>query len=218
MIRSVNDTTRPQKVAERVTAYIDGFNLYYGLRAKGWRRYLWLDLFAFAESLVRPDQVLTGVTYCTARISGPPDSVRRQTTYLDALQVRGGIRIVEGKFLRKDDGRCKRCGNSWPVYEEKQTDVNLAVEMLRDAHLDMFDVAMLVSGDSDLAPAVVAVRELHAAKRVVIANPPARRSDVLARSANGSFPIGRKKLADCQLASSIVTRGGHQLIRPPKWT
>ena len=28
---------------ERVNVYIDGYNLYYGLKSKEWRRYLWLD-------------------------------------------------------------------------------------------------------------------------------------------------------------------------------
>ena len=31
-------------MTRRVAVYVDGFNLYYGLRSKGWRRYYWLDL------------------------------------------------------------------------------------------------------------------------------------------------------------------------------
>ena len=36
---------------ERIIAYIDGFNLYFGLRAKGWKRYYWLNLRAMCENL-----------------------------------------------------------------------------------------------------------------------------------------------------------------------
>ena len=133
----------------RVIAYIDGFNLYYGLMSKGWRRYLWLDLNQLIASLLRPYQELSGVKYCTARISAPPGYVQRQTTYIEALAAIG-VRIIEGKFQPRD-GRCLRCGHTWATFEEKQTDVNLAVEMIRDAHLDLFDTAMLVSGD--LTPA-----------------------------------------------------------------
>ncbi len=39
---------------ERVAIYIDGFNLFYGMRAKGWRRYYWLDLRNFADNLLKP--------------------------------------------------------------------------------------------------------------------------------------------------------------------
>ena len=35
---------------ERVSVYVDGFNLYYGLRARGWRRYYWLDLRSMAAA------------------------------------------------------------------------------------------------------------------------------------------------------------------------
>ncbi len=28
---------------DRVIVYIDGFNLYFGLKSKGWRRYFWLN-------------------------------------------------------------------------------------------------------------------------------------------------------------------------------
>ena len=199
-----------------VVAYIDGFNLYYGLRSKGWRRYLWLDLNQLIASLLRPYQELSGVKYCTARISAPPVSVQRQTTYIEALAATG-VRIIEGKFQPRD-GRCLRCGHTWAIFEEKQTDVNLAIEMMRDAHLDLFDTAMLVSGDSDLAPAVAAVQQLYQAKAVVVASPPGRRSDVLNSVASAAFSIGRAKIANAQFAQVVMSTTGHQLRRPLKWT
>ena len=50
---------------QRVAAYIDGFNLYYGLRSKGWRRYYWLDLRRLVERLLRRGQQLVAVRYFT---------------------------------------------------------------------------------------------------------------------------------------------------------
>ena len=41
----------------RVVAYVDGFNLYFGLKAVYGRRYHWLDLQALVRSLLRPGQV-----------------------------------------------------------------------------------------------------------------------------------------------------------------
>ncbi|MGB4726560.1 MAG: NYN domain-containing protein, partial [Thermogutta sp.] len=55
----------------RVMLYVDGFNLYFGLRTKGWKRYYWLDVQRLGEKLLRPNQSLVGVKYFTADIRGP---------------------------------------------------------------------------------------------------------------------------------------------------
>ena len=47
------------------------------------------------------------------------------------------------------------------AYEEKETDVNIAIAMLTDAVRDVYDIALLVSADSDLRPAVGAVKRLR---------------------------------------------------------
>ena len=84
---------------QRVTCYIDGFNLYYGLRSKGWRRYYWLDLRAMSENLLRPGQRLVAVRYFTARVSPQPGNIEkpvRQNTYLDALATLQDLHIHYG--------------------------------------------------------------------------------------------------------------------------
>ena len=40
----------------RVITYIDGFNLYFGLKSQGWERFLWLDVQALSRNLLKPDQ------------------------------------------------------------------------------------------------------------------------------------------------------------------
>ena len=59
-------TRRTQAGCERVIVYVDGFNLYYGLRAKGWRRYHWLDVRLLAQNLLRSSQSLAMVRYFTS--------------------------------------------------------------------------------------------------------------------------------------------------------
>jgi hypothetical protein len=41
---------------ERVITYIDGFNLYFGLKSNGWDRFLWLNLRALSQNLLKPHQ------------------------------------------------------------------------------------------------------------------------------------------------------------------
>ena len=52
----------------RVIAYIDGFNLYFGLRSSGFRRFYWLDLPGLGRSMLKEDQELVWTHYFTARI------------------------------------------------------------------------------------------------------------------------------------------------------
>jgi uncharacterized LabA/DUF88 family protein len=199
---------------ERVIAYVDGHNLYHGLKTKKWHRYLWLDLGRFSESLLLAHQGLITAKFFTARVPSPLASVNRQKTYLDALDVQGRVLRYEGNFQAKPV-ECRRCHHAYTDYEEKQTDVNIAVEMVRDAHLDEMDMALLISGDSDLVPPVKAV--IAEGKRVIVACPPARYSDALTRAASGSIPIYRKHLHHNQLPDEVVTESGYVLQRPTKW-
>lgn len=162
--------------ANRVVAYIDGFNLYYGMRSRGWRRYYWLDLNQLAERLLRSGQMLESVKYFTARVIpdvGSEDKARRQNTYLEALGTLPDLAIQYGYYLPKTQ-QCSACGATWRTYEEKMTDVNIAVEMLSDAYENRFDTAIVVSADSDLARPITAIRERFPGKRVVVAFPPNR--------------------------------------------
>jgi uncharacterized LabA/DUF88 family protein len=68
--------------------------------------------------------------------------------------------------------------------EEKGSDVNLAVQLVHDAHLDRFDCAVIVSGDSDLLMPVTVVRN-EIGKMVGVLNPQRHPCAVL--KANASF-------------------------------
>ena len=204
----------------KVIAYIDGFNLFFGMRSKGWRRYYWLDPRALASNLLKPGQRLVATKYFTARISPSPhdpDKHRRQSTYLEAVDTLAQTQIFYGHYLPKRQ-RCFRCGASWTSHEEKMTDVNIAVEMLQDAFADAFDTALVLSADSDLTAPVEAVRGGFPKKRIVIASPPNRQSKRLESAAHATFRIGRKKLKDSQLPEQVTKADGFVLHRPASWT
>src|SRR5262249_6118804 len=156
--------------------YVDGFNLYYGLKVTHGRKYLWLDLQALALNLLLPGQTLEHVTYFTARVRNAPDSKQRQSDYLDALVDHSPlVTVVKGRFQEKPRV-CRSCGDRWTAYEEKETDVNIAATLIEDAVQDRHDTAVLVSADSDLCPAIRALKRLRPEKRVIAAFPPRRHS------------------------------------------
>lgn len=203
----------------RVITYIDGFNLYFGLRSKGWRRYYWLNLHQLSLALLKPGQQLDAVHSFTARIRANGhnvDDMRRQSLYIEALQTLPDTTLHFGHYLDKPR-QCRQCGAQWMDYEEKMTDVNIAVQMLADAFDDRFDTALIISADSDLTTPVSKVRQRFPAKRVVIAEPPGRHSTALCNNASGYFTIGEAKLRASQLPDQVQRADGFVLLRPAHW-
>ena len=203
----------------RVAVYIDGFNLFYGLRSKGWRRYYWLDIYRLAQNLLIPGQSLAAVKYFTARVHDDPRDPgkrTRQNAYLDALATIPELSVHYGYFL-PITRRCPNCDETWHTYEEKMTDVNIAVELLADAYEDVFDTAIVISADSDLSRPITIVQERFPDKRVVVVFPPDRRSYQLQSVATASLFIGSEKLRNSQLPENVIRRDGHALARPSSW-
>jgi uncharacterized LabA/DUF88 family protein len=201
---------------QRVIAYIDGFNLYFGLKAGGWRDLYWVNIDALSARLLKPDQQLVRVNYFTSRISGPPDKARRQARFIEALETLPSCRVHYGHFLTNARS-CRRCGFTEQIPTEKMTDVNIAVELLTDAFQNGFDTALLVSADSDLTAPLQAVRRLFPAKRVIVALPPQRFSAMLRRAAHGYIHIERSHLAASQFPDRVVKPDGYVLHRPKEW-
>ena len=201
---------------ERVVGYVDGYNLYFGLLEAKLRTSRWLDLDALCQSLLKSQQVLVGVRYFTARVKSNRRDNTRQGTYLDALTARGGVSIDYGHFLSRP-ARCRSCGAKWRSNEEKKTDVNIAVRLLEDAFDDLFDVAIIISGDSDLAPPIESVRRRFPGKKVVVAHPPSRPSAELARVAHAAFHINPSQVRSARLPDPVVRASGFELQAPPGW-
>ena len=204
---------------ERVAVYIDGLNLYYGMKSKGWRRYYWLDLQRLSENLLRPYQRLQFVRYFTAKLLPdytPAARLERQNAYLQALSSLPKVDIQYGFHITKTIA-CRHCGANIRTYEEKMTDVNIAVALLQDAHDDLYDAAILISADSDLTAPVEVVRQKYANKRVMVKFPPNRISRDLRAAASASSPISREMMRVSQLPDPVVKPDGYLVHKPARW-
>jgi uncharacterized LabA/DUF88 family protein len=98
------------------------------------------------------------------------------------------------------------------------TDVNIACQLLSDAFQDNFDVAILITGDSDLVPPIKHVHELFSKKRVVVAFPPNRHTNRLKDVSKGHFAIGKSKILDAQFPDEVTNKSGFKLNRPDSWS
>ena len=204
---------------QRVAVYIDGLNLYYGLKSKGWRHYYWLSVQRMSESLLRPYQRMRFVRYFTAEIlpgNGTDARIERYSAYLQALSSLPKVRIQYGLHISKTI-TCPRCGAANQTYEEKMTDVNIAVALLEDANNNLFDTAILISADSDLTRPIEVVRQKFANKQVRVAFPPKRHSQRLNAVATESFNMGRKRIARSQLPDPVAKPDGYPVHKPARW-
>lgn len=201
---------------QRVVAYIDGFNLYFGLKSAGWKRFYWLNLQALARNILAPGQELVFTKYFTSRVSYPADKEKRQSTFIEALETLNDFKIYYGHY-QANPQHCRKCGHKVWIPSEKMTDVNIAVEMMSDAYQGLFDVALLISADSDLSAPVRAIKELFPEKRVVVAFPPQRHSAQLQRLAHAHLQIGRANIAKSVFAETVQKADGFVLMRPVEW-
>ena len=201
---------------KRVIAYVDGFNLYFGLREKKWKRYYWLNIQALIESIIKPDQKLVTTKYFTSRVKAPGDKVRRQSTFLEALGTLADFEIKYGKY-QFNPRTCVHCGHEDQLPSEKMSDVNIATALMVDAFRNRFDTALLISADSDLLAPITAIKQEFPRKWVVVVFPPASHSVDLENVADVSFTLGRAKIAHCLFPPEVTKPDGFILRCPEEW-
>lgn len=203
----------------RTIAYVDGYNFYHG-RIKH-TPYKWLDLRALLAGILHaqdPAADLVAVKFFTALIKAPlarlgVQSVNAQQNYHRALGLKG-VEVVLGKFTLSEAQAPRRVSGQpadrddrvdvWHL-GEKQTDVKLALSIYRDAVAARCDQIMLVTNDSDLAPALHAVREDCQGIRIGVVLP--RSPDLQARrsaSLEEASDWTRHHILDEELAAHVL--------------
>jgi hypothetical protein len=217
----------------RTIVYVDGFNLYFRLLVQ--RPALkWLNVKTLSEKLLSPTNVIAGVRYYTARVSGriDPNAPARQQIYLDALGTVPEVSIHMGSFLlsEKFAGLVKppefrprvTLAPPWPdvvkviKVEEKGSDVNLASHLLLDAFQGNFDVAAVLSNDSDLVEPMRIVTKVLG-KPVGLLSPVSNPTSELRNVASFIRRISVSDLSACQFSDPVVLADGSALNRPTTW-
>lgn len=176
--------------------YVDGFNLFFGIRSRN-PKAVNFDVTAYVQSRLGSNQVLSSVRYYSAPLIGSPEAERAQKRYFAALRA-SNVEVILGRFQQKTI-HCAHCGQSIPSFEEKMTDVNIAVDVLADGLLDRYDVAILVTADSDLVPPIRKLNTFKPSKRILVVFPPNRFAVELESTANGVYQIRSADLAKHQI-------------------
>lgn len=150
-----------QETAMRAAFYIDGFNLYHPIKEMGKPYLKWLNLWRLGEIICEPHGAkLEKVVLCTAVPKHLPEVRDRHNTF-NAAQRAHGVEIVLGHHVHD--------GEKW---NEKQSDINVALHLILDAVDDKYDLAMLLSADSDQAATAKIFRDRFPHKKLLGVAPP----------------------------------------------
>lgn len=158
----------------KTICYVDGYNLFYGCLKNSQDK--WLDLYKLLSQIVHaqhPASQLVTVKFFTAPILAKiathgQQANQAQNTYHRALQQMYPIQIdiIQGYYslekanllaYQSPPDKAHRLA-VWRL-EEKQTDVNIALTAYRDAVKQHAEQLVFVSNDTDLEPALKAIRE-----------------------------------------------------------
>lgn len=210
----------------RTTFIIDGFNLYHSVKVA--RRDLkgqstkWLNISALCKSylhIISKDAQLEEIFYFSALAThlsnSNPDATKRHQALIECLQDTG-IRVQLAKFKRKYV-HCNLCNSTLERYEEKETDVAMAVKLLELLNQDACDTVVLIIGDTDLKPAVETAQDLFPDKEIRFAFPYKRYNAELKQIAPTSFNIGKKNYAKHQLPDPYIDSAGRSISKPHRW-
>ncbi len=217
--RLPSDPRRLQLPAVQANVYVDGFNLYY-TALKG-TPYKWLDLRKLSRFLLPHDRIHR-IRYFTALINAPRDQpkLQRQQTYIRALKTLPRLSVHYGS--------CRTDVESLPVsystqgrreyvitMEEKGSDVNLASLLLADGFRGDYEVAVVISNDSDL---VLPIRIVKTQLRLPVGllKPDKRFVVELVHAATFHKPIREGVLAASQFPPQLTDAHG-TITKPSGW-
>jgi uncharacterized LabA/DUF88 family protein len=167
---------------ERISIFIDGSNLYYSLHDLKVEK---IDFSKFVNML-KKDRLLVSVFYYNAPLDISVDSKKYwdQQKFFDALRRIPGFNVVLAR-LRKhknEDGSFE--------FEVKGDDIYLAVDLVSGAYENLYDTALIVSGDEDFVPAIRKVQKLG--KKVENIYFCTTSSNYLKKTCNTSYCIDKK--------------------------
>ena len=201
---------------EKVIFFIDGFNLYHSIaNERRFNKYKWIDLSKLANNFITKKEHIEEIYYFTALTPWSPDKTNRQKIFIKAQELKG-IKIVYGEF-RKKDRICRLCKKTYRTFEEKRTDVNIAIHLFKLAIQDKFDKAYIISGDSDLIPSIEEVKTLFPHKQIGVIIPIGRHAELLKLKCDFHMKIKEKHLKSSILPDIIPLKDNKQLVCPESW-
>lgn len=216
------DETKPDKRL-RVYCFVDGFNLYHAIQwfadgvddeqKRQYRQYKWLSLISLAKCYVSSQsQELVGVELFTTVTHWDQGKALRHKQFKMAQECEG-VKITCGHFKEKQMLCKATCRAVYSDWQEKQTDVNIAVRMVELAHAEAYDKAIIISGDTDLIPAIQLVRTVYK-RHVAAVVPIGRRGEDIESACDSKFKMTEDHLSRSHLPNKLRHPSGQWVLKP----
>jgi len=216
----------------RTCFIVDGFNLYHSLvnlcdffGTNRKRPVKWLDLKKLCNSQISlagrqsglPGRAaLQAIYYFSASPTHrSQDHVNRHTLYIECLKSTGVV-VQLGRFKKKDV-YCRKCKREFVAHEEKESDVAIAGKLFELCYSNECETIVMITGDTDLVPAVKLCKQLFPSKRIIIGFPFQRKNKELANIAHGSFVLSPQLIMGNQLPDPCIISAGIEFDMPVGW-
>lgn len=200
----------------RVCFFIDGFNFYHAINDHAkYHRYKWTSFSKLANCYLLKTDSVSDIFYFTTLATWDQGKMARHRVFIKAQEAEG-VKVIYGEFKRKEKF-CPRCHRTFRTVEEKQTDVNIAIALFQQAVLDRYDKAIIISGDTDLIPAIKAVTKTFPAKSIGAVIPIGRASEDLKKNADFHHKMKEHQLLSSRMSDIIQLADGTTLTCPPQW-
>lgn len=163
---------------ERVSIFIDGSNLYHSFKKL---KIAGQINFPKLIEVLRKNRLLIETFYYNASLDRGVDAGKywKQQSFFDNLRKIPDFQVILCR-MRKDK---KENGNF--DFVVKGDDIHLASDLIGGAYENLFDTAIIVSGDGDFVPAIQKVQKLG--KKVENVYFSSSSSDYLKKLCNSSF-------------------------------
>ena len=142
---------------KKVVLFIDGSNFYYGLK-KIYGEDKSLTNFNFLKlgELLAEKRDLLRIFYYNAPLdyNSSPEKYAKQQRFFDKVKNTEKVKLILSRLQKR-----KIKGKNEHYYVVKGDDIHIAVDMVKGVYEGLFDIAILVSGDGDIVPAVEVIQE-----------------------------------------------------------
>lgn len=202
----------------RCVFLVDGFNLYHSLRDNPkFCDFRWLNIDALARAFLAPSkEALTCTFFFTALPTWDDDQRQRHQRLLRVYEDLGVV-VKHGVFSSGTRTCLGSCGEIYDTREEKNTDINICLEMMRMGRDDIADRIYLLTADSDQVASIKEFKALYPGKQVYVLFPPGRYSTELQQVSDQDMRIGEQQLQSAQLSDPHTNRKGDLIPKPQKW-
>ena len=212
----------------RTAFLIDGFNLYHSVKTASYDLGLgglgtrWLDIKAFCASYLHAiggNAQIYDIYYFSALakhlLASDPDITKRHELYIECLKATG-VTVELSKFKKKTIP-CPHCGRKITRREEKETDVAVASKLLEILHLGQCDTAIIVTGDTDIVPAVKTAQKIFPSQKLGFLLPYKRHNAELTRLSSTHFLVTSTAYTRHQFPDPVSLRNGRTINKSATW-